>query len=194
MEPIVLASQSPRRRELLSLYGVPFVVDPSQADEEHVEGAGDVRVQKLAQAKCLEVAARHPGQLVIGSDTLVCVDDEILGKPKDVQDAERMLRLLSGRAHQVHTGLCLLLPDGRQLLGVDTTDVHFMPLSDENIRRYIASGEPMDKAGAYAIQGMAGVFIDRIEGSFSNVIGLPLGLLTQFLTEAGVEFFQKNLM
>ena len=192
MEPIVLASQSPRRRELLSLYGVPFVVDPSEADEEHAEGTGAERVQKLAQAKCLEVAARHPHQLVLGSDTLVCVEDEILGKPKDEADAERMLRLLSGRAHQVHTGLCLVLPDGRQMLGVDTTDVHFMTLTDENIRRYIASGEPMDKAGAYAIQGMAGVFIDRIEGSFSNVIGLPLGLLTQFFTEAGVAFFQKN--
>lgn len=193
MEPIILASQSPRRRELLSLYGVPFVVDPSQADEEHVEGCGAQRVQLLAQAKCAEVAARHPGRMVLGADTLVCVANEVLGKPKDAEDATRMLRLLSsGRAHQVHTGLCLALPDGRQLLGVDTTDVHFMPMSEENIRRYIASGEPMDKAGAYAIQGMAGVFISRIEGSFSNVIGLPLGLLTQFLTEAGVEFFQKN--
>ena len=187
MEPIVLASQSPRRRELLSLYGIPFVVDPSQADEEHVEGEGAERVKKLAQAKCREVAQRHPGRLVIGSDTLVCVDGEILGKPKDDEDAARMLRLLSGRCNEVHTGLCLILPDGREMLGVDTARVHFLPLSNEMIRRYIATGEAGDKAGAYAIQGTAGIFISHIEGSPFNVIGLPLGLLTQFLTEAGVE-------
>lgn len=189
MEPIVLASQSPRRRELLSLYGLPFVVDPSQADEDHVTGSGAERVKALAQLKCREVAQRHPQRMVLAADTLVCVDDEILGKPKDEQDARRMLRLLSGRSHQVHTGLCLQLPDGRELLDVDTAQVHFMDLSDEMIARYVATGEPMDKAGSYAIQGMAGVFITQIEGSPSNVIGLPLGLLTQFLMEAGVDFF-----
>ena len=189
MEPIILASQSPRRRELLSLYGLPFVVDPSQADEDHVTGSCAERVKALAQLKCREVAQRHPQSMVLAADTLVCVDDEILGKPKDEQDARRMLRLLSGRSHQVHTGLCLQLPDGRELLGVDTAQVHFMDLSDEMIARYVATGEPMDKAGSYAIQGMAGVFITQIEGSPSNVIGLPLGLLTQFLMEAGVDFF-----
>ena len=189
MQPIILASQSPRRKELLSLYGLPFVVDPSQADEEHATGTGAERVKKLAQDKCREVAQRHPGEMVLAADTLVCVGDEILGKPKDETDACRMLRLLSGNAHQVHTGMCLLLPDGREMLGVDTAQVHFMPLSDEMISRYVSTGEPMDKAGAYAIQGMAGVFITHIEGSPSNVIGLPLGLLTQFFTEAGVEFF-----
>ena len=191
MEPIILASQSPRRRELLSLYGLPFVVDPSQADEEHVTGTGAQRVQALALAKCEEVAQRHPGRMVLAADTLVCVDSHILGKPKDRQDAEAMLRLLSGRAHQVHTGMCLQLPDGRRMLGVDTAQVHFMELTDDMIRRYVATGEPLDKAGAYAIQGMAGVFITHIEGSPSNVIGLPLGLLTQFLTEAGVELFPE---
>ena len=189
MEPIILASQSPRRRELLALYGLPFVVDPSQADEDHVEGTGDERVKKLAQLKCREVAQRHPGCMVLAADTLVCVEDEILGKPKDEADACRMLRLLSGRAHQVHTGICLGLPDGRDLTGVDTAQVHFMDLSDEMIARYVATGEPMDKAGSYAIQGMAGVFITQIEGSPSNVIGLPLGMLTAFFMEAGVSFF-----
>ena len=188
MEPIVLASQSPRRRELLSLYGIPFVVDPSQADEEHVQGTGAQRVKALAKAKCDEVAQRYPGRFVLAADTLVCVDDEVLGKPKDEADAMRMLRLLSGRAHQVHTGLCMRLPDGRELVDVDTTDVVFMPLSDAQIKRYIESGEPMDKAGAYAIQGKAGIFIDRISGSHSNVIGLPLGLLTRFLAQAGITF------
>lgn len=190
MEPIILASQSPRRRELLGLYGIPFVVDPSQADEEHVQGTGAQRVQKLAQLKCAEVAARHPGRMVLAADTLVCVDDEILGKPKDEQDASRMLHLLSGRAHEVHTGVCLRLPDGRELCGVDTTRVFFLPLSEQSIRRYIATGESMDKAGAYGIQGRAGIFVSHIEGSPSNAIGLPLGLLTRFLTQAGVDFFE----
>jgi len=189
MEPIILASQSPRRRELLGLYGIPFVVDPSQADEDHVEGSGADRVSKLSQLKCAEVADRHPARMVLAADTLVCVGDEILGKPKDEADAARMLRMLSGRAHEVHTGVCLRLPDGRELCGVDTAKVHFMPLTEENIRRYIATGEPMDKAGAYGIQGRAGVFISHIEGSPSNVIGLPLGLLTRFFDEAGVDYF-----
>lgn len=189
MDPIILASQSPRRRELLGLYGVPFVVDPSLADEDHVEGNGAERVRKLAQAKCAEVAQRHPGRMVLAADTLVCVGDEILGKPKDDEDAVRMLRLLSGCSNEVHTGVCLRLPDGREFSGVDTAVVHFLPMSDEEIRRYIASGEHRDKAGAYAIQGRAGVFISHIEGSPSNVIGLPLGLVTRFFREAGVEFF-----
>ena len=189
MDPIILASQSPRRRELLALYGVPFEVDPSMADEDNVDGSGAERVRKLAQAKCAEVAARHPDRIVLAADTLVCVGDEILGKPKDDEDAARMLRLLSGCANEVHTGVCMRLPDGRELCGVDTARVHFLPMTEEEIRRYIQTGEPRDKAGAYAIQGMAGVFISHIEGSPSNVIGLPLGLVTRFFREAEVPFF-----
>lgn len=192
METIILASQSPRRRELLSLYGVSFEVDPSQADEDHVEGTGAERVKKLAQLKCDEVAQRHPGRFVLAADTLVCVDDEVLGKPKDEADAARMLWLLSGRAHEVHTGVCLRLPDGRMLCDVDTTKVHFMEMTEDLIRRYIATREPMDKAGAYGIQGVAGIFISHIEGSASNVIGLPLGLLTRFFTEAGLEILPNS--
>lgn len=194
MEPIILASQSPRRRELLSMYGLPFVVDPSQADEEHVTGTGPQRVEKLAAAKAEEVAQRHPGQVVLAADTLVCVEDEILGKPKDEADAKRMLHLLSGRAHEVHTGVCLILPDGRKLCGVDTAKVHFMPLTDRLIDRYVATGEPADKAGAYGIQGRAGVLISHIEGSPSNVIGLPLGLLTRLFMEAGIEFWPVDAL
>ncbi len=186
MDPIILASQSPRRRELLSLYGLPFVVEPSLAEETGVTGTGVQRVEALAHVKCAEVAARHPGRFVLAADTLVCVADEILGKPKDAQDARRMLHLLSGRAHEVHTGVCLRLPDGRERCGVDTTTVHFLPMDDAAIARYIATGEPCDKAGAYAIQGMAGIFIRSIEGSFSNVIGLPLALVTRFFQEAGL--------
>ena len=189
MDPIILASQSPRRRELLSLYGIPFAVDPAMADEEHVEGTGAERVQKLAQAKCAEVAARYPGRIVLAADTLVCVDDAILGKPKDDEDAARMLRLLSGRYNEVHTGVCMRLPDGRELCGVDTAKVCFMDLSEDDIRSYIATGEHRDKAGAYAIQGRAGIFITHIEGSPSNVIGLPLGLVTSFFRKAGLAFF-----
>ena len=191
MEPLILASQSPRRRELLSLYGIPFVVEPSQADEDHVTGTGRERVILLAQAKCAEVANRHPGRMVLAADTLVCVDNAVLGKPVDEADAARMLRLLSGRAHQVYTGVCLRLPDGREWCEADETHVTFMSLTDELIRRYVATGEPADKAGAYAIQGAAGVFISHIEGSPSNVIGLPLGLLTRFFQEAGVDFFPQ---
>lgn len=192
MNPIILASQSPRRRELLSLYGIPFVVDPSQADEENVQGTCAERVLKLAQAKCAEVVARHPNDVVLAADTLVCLNDEIMGKPKDEEDAFRMLRLLSGNVHQVHTGMCLHLPDGRVFSGVDTVTVHFLPITDEEIRRYIATGETADKAGAYGVQGKGGVFVSRLEGSPTGVIGLPLGLLTQFFREAGIEFFGTN--
>lgn len=186
MQPIILASQSPRRRELLSLYGLPFTVDPSLADEDGVTGTGEERVQALARLKCQEVAQRHAGCYVLAADTLVCVDDAVLGKPKDTADARRMLRLLSGRTHEVHTGVCLCLPDGRLLSGVDTTRVTFLPMEDSAIERYIATGEPFDKAGAYAIQGVAGIFIRSIEGSFSNVIGLPLALVTRFFSQAGL--------
>lgn len=184
--PIILASASPRRQELLSLYGLPFEVAPSLADET-AEGNGLKRVKALARLKCEEVLSRYPGRMVLGADTLVCVDGEIMGKPRDGEDAARMLSLLSGRAHEVHTGLCLHCPDGRMLLEAETTRVHFLPLTREMIRRYVETGEPMDKAGAYAIQGRAGVFVSRIEGSPSNVIGLPLGLLTRFFQQAGVE-------
>ena len=191
MEPVILASQSPRRRELLSLYGIPFEVIPSEADEENVQGTGAERVKKLAQAKCAEIAGRFPGRIVLAADTLVCVGDEVLGKPRDNEDAARMLHMLSGCSNEVHTGVCLRLPDGREFLDVDTARVYFMDMTEQDIRRYIATGEPRDKAGAYAIQGMAGVFISHIEGSPSNVIGLPLGLVTRFFREAGITFFNE---
>lgn len=191
MKPLILASQSPRRRELLALYGVPFEVEPSLADESQVTGAGAERVRQLAQTKCDEVVRRHPGRAVLAADTLVCVDNDVLGKPKDARDAARMLHKLSGRSHQVYTGVCLRLQDGRELCGVEETQVTFMPLTDEIINRYVATGEPADKAGAYAIQGAAGVLITAIEGSPSNVIGLPLGLLTRMFLEAGIDFFPQ---
>lgn len=189
--PLILASASPRRQELLSLYDIPFVIEPSDANED-AEGTGLSQVKTLAQRKCMDVASRHPNRYILAADTLVCVNNEVMGKPKDHADAARMLRSLSGQAHQVYTGLCLHCPDDRILLDAAATTVHFLTLSDAMIDAYVATGEPMDKAGAYAIQGKAGIFVSRIEGSPSNVIGLPLGLLTQFFEQAGIEFFSPD--
>ncbi len=188
LTPMVLASASPRRQELLGFYGIPFEVVPSGADEA-AEGPGHEQVRELAKRKCLDVAARCPGRLVLAADTLVCVEDQVLGKPQNEEDALRMLRLLSGRSHQVHTGICIGCPDGRVIDRVATTKVTFLPVGDDLLRRYIATGEPMDKAGAYAIQGRAGAFISSIEGSPTNVIGLPLELLTELFSQLGLPLF-----
>ena len=187
-QPMVLASASPRRQELLGFYGIPFEVVPSCADEEAF-GTGKEQVRQLAVRKCEEVAARYPGRVVLAADTLVCVGDQVLGKPHDEEDALRMLRLLSGREHQVHTGVCLACPDGQRLVEVATTKVTFLSVEDALLRRYIATGEPMDKAGAYAIQGRAGAFISSIEGSPTNVIGLPLEVLTDLFTRLELPLF-----
>ncbi len=187
-QPMVLASASPRRQELLGFYGIPFEVVPSGADEDAI-GTGQEQVQLLARRKCEDVAQRCPGRLVLAADTLVCVEDQVLGKPHDEADALRMLRLLSGREHQVHTGVCIICPDGRMLERVATTKVTFLSVGDELLGRYIATGEPMDKAGAYAIQGRAGAFISRIEGSPTNVIGLPLEVLTELFTQLELPLF-----
>ena len=183
--PLILASASPRRRELLSLLGVPFTVEVSRADEA-AEGNGAQRVLAIAEQKGREVFARFPASAVLAADTLVCLHGRCLGKPRDEADAARMLRSLSGEWHDVYTGVCLLLPDGRHWTQYDGTRVHFLPLSEKEIAAYIATGEPMDKAGAYAVQGIAGAFIDRVEGSVSNVIGLPLTLTRQLLYEASL--------
>lgn len=188
MRPMILASASPRRQELLGFYGIPFEVSPSGADED-ARGTGIEQVCQLARRKCEDVASRYPDRLVLAADTLVCVDDAVLGKPADEEDALRMLRLLSGREHQVHTGVCLRCPDGRFINRVATTRVTFLPVGDEVLRRYIATGEPMDKAGAYAIQGRAGAFVARIEGSPTNVIGLPLEVLTEVFEQLELPLF-----
>ncbi|MBO5500421.1 MAG: septum formation protein Maf [Clostridia bacterium] len=187
-QPMILASASPRRQELLGFYGSPFEVVPSGAEED-ATGSGQERVRQLARRKCEDVAARYPDRLVLAADTLVCVDDAVLGKPQDEEDALRMLKLLSGREHQVHTGVCLRCPDGRYIDRVATTKVTFLPVGDDLLRRYIATGEPMDKAGAYAIQGQAGALIASIEGSPTNVIGLPLEVLTVIFEQLGLEMF-----
>lgn len=182
---LILASQSPRRRELLSLTGIPFEVDAPEVDETCTLGARDA-VLELSRRKALAAAARHPGQVILASDTLVAVDDVPLGKPADEADAFRMLRSLSGRWHQVYTGVCVISAAGDVYAEVDATDVRFGPMSDEAIRAYIATSEPMDKAGAYALQGIAGLWIEEIRGSHTNVIGLPLTLTRKLLENCGL--------
>ena len=187
-QPMILASASPRRQELLGFYGIPFEVVPSGAEED-ATGTGEEQVRQLARRKCEDVAARYPDRMVLAADTLVCVDDAVLGKPADAEDALRMLKLLSGREHQVHTGVCLYCPDGRYMEQVATTSGTFLPVGEELLRRYIATGEPMDKAGAYAIQGRAGALIASITGSPTNVIGLPLEVLTEICQQLELPLF-----
>jgi len=177
---LVLASQSPRRQDLLRRAGIPFIVMPADVKEELLPGE-DPRshVVRLACAKAHAVSA-SPDEIVLGADTVVVVDDQILGKPADAADAARMLRLLAGRDHQVITGICLRR-GSQAVADAETTTVRFVPLSEEEIRDYVASGEPLDKAGAYAIQGLASKFIDRIEGCYSNVVGLPLARVCKHL-------------
>ncbi len=178
---LVLASGSPRRRELLNTLGVVFVTDVSSADE-HFSGQPEDMVRTLSRRKAEAAAARHPSSLILGADTIVAAEGKILGKPENRADAERMLRLLSGRWHDVYTGVTLLDPaHGGIRQAAVRTRVHFLPIPEEELSSYLDTQEPYDKAGAYAIQGMAGAFIDRIEGSYSNVVGLPLHAVSQML-------------
>ena len=173
---LVLASQSPRRREILSAAGIDFVARAASVPEEHREGESpESYVLRLAEAKARAVEA-GPGDIVLGADTVVVCAGQILEKPRDSADATRMLGLLSGREHDVITGICLLQGD-RNILDTARTRVYFTSLSEADIAAYVASGEPMDKAGAYAIQGLASKFIDRIEGEYFNVVGLPVALV-----------------
>ena len=186
--PVILASKSPRRRELLTGMGIPFTVVTREVDETyppmmHPHDAVRFLAEKKARAVADKRAAEKARKaVIIASDTLVEVDGVPLGKPTDAEDAARMLRLLSGRHHNVHTGVCVIF--GKQMLSaVDTTDVFFLPLDDGDIRDYIASGEPMDKAGAYAIQGIGGKFVSHVNGHTDTVIGLPCELLEELLAK-----------
>jgi septum formation protein len=186
-----LASASPRRRQLLDLIGVPHVVTPADIDETPGadEGAGDY-VVRLAREKAEAVWARHRDLPVLAADTTVVVDDEILGKPESADDALRMLRKLSGRAHYVHTGIALCTAQGLAD-DISTTDVEFAPLTDEMIRAYWDSGEPQGKAGAYAIQGLGAVFVSEISGSYTGVMGLPLYETAELLRYHGIRVWQR---
>ncbi|MGB9234443.1 MAG: Maf family protein [Terriglobales bacterium] len=181
---LVLASASPRRQELLRNAGISFVVQPAHIAEDPLPGeeAKDC-AERLAREKALVVARLRPDAAVLGADTVVVIDDQILGKPLDAADAARMLRLLSARTHRVITGVCLVA-DGRSSMGSETTSVTMSEISGKEIGDYVKTGEPMDKAGAYAIQGIASRWIPRIEGDYSNVVGLPVALVYRMLRES----------
>ena len=185
---LILASSSPRRAEILANAGLPFSVLSSAVDESPYPGeAPAALVQRLANAKADLVTARAVGPaIVLAADTVVVIDDEILGKPSSSEDARRMLQQLSGRTHSVLTGVALVrLPDGERRQFTESTLVHFRPITEEELSSYLATPEPYDKAGAYAIQGQAGRYIPRIEGCYFNVVGLPLSrVLTELKTLA----------
>ena len=172
--PLILASGSPRRRHWMESLGIPFELQVPSVDETPLldEDPQDL-VLRLAELKAEVVARRNPGRWVMAADTTVAVDHHTLNKPLDVEDAVRMLSLLQGRAHQVHTGFCLQ-KDGEIHSLVDTAEVRFRPMTEARIRWYVATREPMDKAGAYAIQGIGALFIEGVDGSFATVMGLPV--------------------
>ena len=185
---IILASASPRRRELLTQMGLEFEVRPSCGEEIITKEIPAEAVMELAEQKAAEIAGltaqERPDEevLVIGADTVVVKDHQILGKPKDEEDAVRMLHRLSGEVHQVYTGVCLIiLGKGQQKTRTfyESTDVHFYPMTDQEILDYVNTGDPMDKAGAYGIQGLCGKYIRGIEGDYNNVVGLPIARLYQ---------------
>jgi septum formation protein len=203
-QSIILASASPRRAELLRAAGIAFEIHAAHVDEDVHDGeAPDAYVLRVAEAKARVIAARFPDRVVLGADTTVVLDKRILGKPRDQDDAQRMLRMLSGRVHEVLSGVCVCSPaeispgkanprdaghfapqicDPRICdIRLARTSVEFAPLTDEQIAWYTASEEPMDKAGAYAIQGLASRFVTRVEGSYSNVVGLPVALVWEML-------------
>jgi septum formation protein len=193
---LVLASASPRRQEILRNAGISFVVHPTDVPEvPHAGEAPRAFAERMAQEKALAVFQQRPRDTILGADTVVVVDQEILGKPWDPADAARMLRLLSARSHLVITGVCLVGPalgtenreprTGFPDVRSETTLVTMDSLSEEDIRSYIATDEPMDKAGAYGIQGIASRWISRIEGDYFNVVGLPMSLVWRMLQERG---------
>ena len=184
---LILASASPRRAELLTAAGIPFEVRPAHIDERIHPGEEAVAyASRVALEKARVVQAASDGRPVLAADTVVVVDRQILGKPADSDDAKRMLRMLSGRAHEVVTAVVLVSEKGSFVTGTEVTTVEFMLLNKAEIDWYVATGEPSDKAGAYAIQGLASRFVTRIEGSYSNVVGLPVALVYAMCSRAGL--------
>ena len=182
---VILASQSPRRKELLGLTGLDFVIRVADIDETMDPAAAPCdEVARLSREKAMAVE-READDVVIAADTIVVCDGERLGKPKDEADAYRMLSMLSGRDHQVMTGLTVLR-GGRAQTVTEVTDIHFRELTEGEIRAYIATGEPMDKAGSYGIQGGAALFVSHLKGDYFNVVGLPVCALTGMLRSAGL--------
>jgi len=190
--PIVLASASPRRQELLKNAGINFVVCPTNIEEVQNPGEDPAAfAERMARDKARAVRASAPDGVILGADTVVVAGDQVLGKPSDSEDAARMLRLLAGRQHFVITGVCMIGADFEDTdfedIRSEKTAVHFTALTDAEIRDYVSTGEPMDKAGAYAIQGRASRWISKIEGDYFNVVGLPVDLVWRMLREHGVQ-------
>ena len=182
--PLILASGSPRRRELLDLMGLTYTVETPDVDESF-SGRPSETVMEISRRKAAAVAARHSASIIIAADTLVFADGA-LGKPHTPERAKEMLRSLAGNWHRVYTGITVInTRSGRILRNVDKTRVHLVPMTEQEIDAYVATGEPLDKAGAYGIQGMGGMFVDRIDGSYSNVVGLPMSMLRIMLAQVG---------
>ena len=186
---VILASASPRRRELLRLVGIDHEVRPADIDESYLPGEPpDAHAERLARGKAETVAAgAGPDVATIGSDTIVVVDGDVLGKPRDRGHAKQMLRRLSGRSHVVMTGVAVTWR-GQTLSGVERVGVTFRSLSDDDIERYIDTGEPMDKAGAYGIQGFGATIVERVDGDYFAVMGLALNRLARLLREVGLRY------
>ncbi len=189
---LILASQSPRRKELLGLFSVPFTIRVADIDEGmDLSQPVENEVARVSRLKA-EAVSRKPGDVVVAADTVVVCDGQVLGKPKDEADAYRMLRLLSGRDHQVMTGLTVLRGD-TAVVHTEITDIHFRKLTDKQINDYIRTGEPMDKAGSYGIQGGAALFVEGIRGDYFNVVGLPVCKLGEILEEIAPELMEERV-
>lgn len=189
MKNIILASASPRRRELLQKLNLPFEVRVSDVEEVITKTAPAEIVEELSLQKALAVARTEPDALVIGADTMVASDETVLGKPKDKEDAAAMLKSLQGKSHQVYTGVTVTWKGqkGREIRTFsEASQVILYPMTDEEIKRYVATGEPMDKAGSYAIQGLFTVYVKGIVGDYNNVVGLPVARLYQELKKNGI--------
>ncbi len=193
MKKLILASGSPRRKELLSVLGLNYEVCPSRFEEDNIDKtSAEEYVCEAARKKALEVGNRKQG-LILAADTVVCLGEEILGKPVDEKDALKMLEQLAGTTHRVLTGVAIWdPPTGKEAVQYEETRVFFRSAKRDELLGYIATGEPMDKAGAYAIQGLGSIFVSGIEGCYFNVVGLPLFRLSQMLASFGVYIFPKE--
>lgn len=189
MTNFILASSSPRRRELLASIGLEFDVMPSDIPEVRGDGESpEEYVARLSREKALAIAEKHPARWVIAADTTVYLGEQVLEKPRDADDAKRMLATIAGNTHIVYTGVTLLNVERHHRdTRVAESEVRILPLTPDDIAWYVRTGEPLDKAGAYAAQGLGGMFVDSIHGSYTNVVGLPLALLFQMLRRAGID-------
>lgn len=185
MKNLVLASKSPRRKEILEMLAWKFRVDSEETKEEFIEGQSiEENMQRIALEKAKAVQKRHSEDIILACDTVVVVEGKVLGKPRDEEEAKAMLRKLSGKSSEVYSAVALVdVAEGREKTFVEKTKIYFYPLTEEEIEDYVATGEAMDKAGAYAIQGKASLFIERIEGDYWNVVGLPISKVYRALEE-----------